>query len=62
LNQLHHLLQKEACFEKGLVLNFVEDSFSQVHHEEVEFEFVVVLLWIAKLASMLQYTAKFICH
>jgi hypothetical protein len=62
LNQHHHLLQKDNCFEQGLVQNIVEDSFTQVHREEVEFEFASVLLWIVKLASMLQYTTKWFCQ
>jgi hypothetical protein len=33
LNHQHHLLRKEGCSEQGLVQN-VEDSFVQVHHEE----------------------------
>jgi hypothetical protein len=47
------------CSEQGLVQN-VEDSFVQVHHEEVDYEFVAELLWLAKLASMLQQFAKWL--
>jgi uncharacterized membrane protein len=57
LNQHHHLrhLRKEG-FEQGLVQNVVEDTFTQVHREEVKYEFAAVLIWLAKLASMLQHT------
>jgi hypothetical protein len=56
---LNHHLRKEGCSEKGLVQN-VEDSFVQVHHDKVKSEFEVVLLCLAKLASMLENITKFL--
>jgi hypothetical protein len=53
LNQHHHLLRNDGCFEQGVVKNVVEDSFAQVHREEVKFEFATILLWLVKLASIL---------
>jgi hypothetical protein len=52
LNRHHHL--RKDCSEQGLVQNGVEDSLSEVHHDEVEFELAVVFLYLRKLASMLQ--------
>jgi hypothetical protein len=39
-----------------------EDSFAQVHREEVDSKFEVVLLWLAKLASRSQQTAEWFCQ
>jgi len=63
LNRHHHLhhLQKEG-FEQGLAQNVVEDSFTQVHREEVESEFATMLLWLAKHACRLHLTAKLFCQ
>jgi hypothetical protein len=51
---------KEGCFEQGLVQN-TEDSFVEVHLEEVESEFEVVLLWLASLANKLEHIEELLC-
>ena len=55
------LLRKEGCSKQKLVQN-VEDSFIRVHHEEVEYDFEAVLLWLTKLANKLEQTEEFICQ
>jgi len=47
LNWHQRLLQKDNCSEQGLVQNVVQDSFTQVHREEVDSNFEVVFFWLS---------------
>jgi hypothetical protein len=54
----HHHHHREDCSKQGLVQN-IEDYFVEVHLEEVESEFEIVLFWLASLVNKLEHIEDF---